>query len=222
MSNRLYEFLETKKTFMSVFSGMKFPISYEQWNNLSSDLKAAALYVNFYDYITWTWCSFDKVSISDDYAVSVVIKYIMKNVSIVESDPARYSGAYFRTVAFNSILGAMRPKFNEYNILASNLIYDENTDDVIDLYDIIGKDDDPYEVIKAQEALWDIIAHMGPKAEKVANHLINGDSLKKTRKDSAGYADDRLRDVSVTATEYSAIVAQLKNSIAHLGYAFDI
>jgi len=56
---------------------------------------------------------------------------------------------------------------------------------------------------------------MGPKAEKVVNHLINPkDTLHKISKSSSEHDSDRLADVSVTPSEYNSILDALKIQLA--------
>lgn len=223
MTNSIYEFVETKKMFLPIFSGIKFPITYEVWHNMDADIKAAALYLNFYPQITYAWQKFTRYIISDDIAVSAVMLKLMNNVSILDDNPKKFTCSYIYRISWNAIGDAMRNKAASlaYDTEISNVQYSADAEE-LNLYDLVPCEDDPYEVVKAREALWSIIKGMGPKAEKVVNHLITGDSLKKTRKGSSGYATDRLRDVFVTDEEFDSIVTQLKSNIGHLGYAFDI
>ena len=82
---------------------------------------------------------------------------------------------------------------------------------VVSLFDTVPSEDDDVETQQTKEAIWTIIRHMGPKAEKVVNHLINpSDTLHKVSKSSSERPIDRLADVAVSKSEYEAIIAELK------------
>ena len=91
-------------------------------------------------------------------------------------------------------------------------------DDVdVNLWDLVPSTDEDFETQELKESIWEIIRKMGPKAEKVANHLINGtDSLNKLSSSSKEYTSDRLADVTVSASEYEAILNELKVALAPL------
>ena len=81
----------------------------------------------------------------------------------------------------------------------------------VNLWDLVPSEDDDLETQETKEAVWNIIRHMGPKAEKVVNNLINpGDSLHKISKSSSERPIDRLADVSVSSAEYDAILEELR------------
>ena len=216
------QFKATKRMLLdSAFSKTSFPLSYDSWNSLPDDLKSAALYVNFYRTITMAWSSFNKdkyhkAPITTDDAVGLVLDMLEKNVPIIVGDAKRYTDAYIYCIAWRSICAVTRTKcVNEYyNTVKSNLEYDALTNDVIDLFDLVPCEDDPYELVQARDALWAIIEGMGPKALKVADHLINDSSLRRSHK----LSNDLLADVSVNADEYSVIVKELKAKMKPLGY----
>lgn len=224
MASNNSQFHATKIMFKEALSDVSFPLEYNEWLALDEDLKAAALFVNFYSSITIAWSKYLPAPITSDTAVSTVMQYILKNVEILNKDSNRYTNGYFYTLAYNAICGVTRTvnTQNIYNYEMSNYTAstEGGSDKELDLFDLVPYEDDPYEVAQAREALWSIIAGMGPKAEKVANHLITGDPLSKTRKDSREYANDRLADVSVTSKEYDEILNSIKEKIAPLGYIF--
>jgi hypothetical protein len=92
--------------------------------------------------------------------------------------------------------------------------YIENSMEV-NLWDLVPSEDDDMETKAVKESIWNIISHMGPKAEKVVNHLINsGDTLHKISKSSSERPIDRLADVSVSTSEYEEILSELKIRLA--------
>jgi len=48
------QFARTRRDF-SEYTGISSPISYEEWSQQSEDMKAALLFVNFYEQITFAW-----------------------------------------------------------------------------------------------------------------------------------------------------------------------
>ena len=144
---------------------------------------------------------------------------LMKNSTIlqtVENAKKRFTPNYFYTVAWGAFYSLVRSiankARNDHEIC--NEVEDSDNDISVNLFDLAPSVDDSYEVRQAKEAVWDIIVHMGPKAEKVANHLINGDTLKAIRKSSSEYSTDRLADVSVSPAEYRSILDALKIQLA--------
>ena len=218
------QFYLTKKLYAEALTDVTFPISYDEWIALPEDYKVAALYVNFYPQITMAWLYCNKkgpAPITTEDAISAVVTKFVTVMSSV--DIKKYKASWIYTVAKNAIYDEIKPKNVQYhyNMVCSNYVYGDESNEVeMDLFDLVPSEDDPYEVAQAREALWTIISGMGLKAEKVANHLINGDPLAKTRSDHKGYANDRLANVSVSSKEYDEILSDIKEKIAPLGYAF--
>ena len=227
VGNTSSQFSATKKMFLSsIFSHTKFPLTYSVWVQLPEDLKAAALYVNFYREITlaWQWFVNNKcANVSTDDAVGYVLDKLEANVAIMTSDKKRFSPKYIYRISWNCICEKTRNKCNieRYNSEESNYHFDPSSGELLDWFDILPQNSeldnlDEYETALAKEALWTIIEGMGPKALKVADHLINGSSLRKSHKNDG----DILADVFVTADEYTFIVTELKKNIAPLGFVW--
>lgn len=216
------QFQATKKMFkVSAFSQVSFPITFDEWSALDDDLKGAALYINFYPQIVLAWSKFDNSPCDTETIVSDFLMTLVKNVDKIKEAPKRYAPGYIYTLANRSFLCMVRqPKYNRiYESEISNEV-STTTDDIIDLFDLVPHEDEPYEVVQHREALWAIIRGMGPKAEKVVNHLINGEPLTRARK-TANLRDlDPLADVSVSAEEYPAIISQISEKIAPLYYSY--
>ena len=102
------EFEMTKNLFVnriSVFGvdGTPLSLSYMGWLDLPDDMKAAALFVNFYDTIIMAWKS-AKLFGSDEFeAVETVLQYLMKNVPIIKKYSKRYVAGYIYRVAYNCL-----------------------------------------------------------------------------------------------------------------------
>lgn len=210
------EFTTTYSLFHNYLNFLHFPITFEEWMNLDESDKAAALYVNFYKEISLAWYKNKFSYVEEEEGVSTVLQYLVKNCEIVSKDNHKFSGAYIYKVCANCIYCLRNIKRNadaeKYNLY--NEVRDEVNDTEVNLYDLAPYIEDPYEVKVAREIIWNTISTMGLKTEKVVNHLITGDSLRRTQKRSKEYAKDRLRDVQVDAKEYDEIVDSLKEHLA--------
>ena len=219
MSVNYSPFISTKKMFKEYLIGYSFPISFETWLASDEEEKAALLFVNFYDQIILAFSKSNAEYVVSEDAVSTILMVLMKNSTIlqtVENAEKRFTPNYFYTVAWGAFYSLVRSiankARNDHEIC--NEVEDSDNEISVNLYDLAPSIDDTYEMRQAKEAVWDIIVHMGPKAEKVANHLINGDTLKAVRKSSSEYSTDRLADVSVTPAEYRSILDALKIQLA--------
>ena len=219
MSVNYSPFISTKKMFKEYLTGYSFPISFETWLASDEEEKAALLFVNFYDQIILAFSKSNAEYVVSEDAVSTILMVLMKNSTIlqtVENAKKRFTPNYFYTVAWGAFYSLVRSiankARNDHEIC--NEVEDSDNDVSVNLFDLAPSIDDTYEMRQAKGAIWDIITHMGPKAEKVANHLINGDTLKAVRKSSSEYSSDRLADVSVTPAEYRSILDALKIQLA--------
>lgn len=220
MSANNYQFVQTRNLFKDYLSGYPKNPTFEEWNSAEEDDKASLLYVTFYSEITLAWhnavTSLGIVHVTQEDGVSTVLQYLMKNVDKITADPKRYSPNYIYRVCYNCLLSLWRTRGTDMQRCASE-ISNEYTDGDIDinLWDLVPSEDDDYETLQTKEAIWTIIRHMGPKAEKVVNHLINpGDTLHKVSQSSSERPIDRLADVSVNSVEYEEIMAELRIQLA--------
>lgn len=214
------QFVQTYNMFCDYFSGHCNNMSYAEWVNSDPDDKAALLYVIFYKEVTLAWCNAivmkKIVYVSQDDGVSTVLQYLMKNVDKISEDPDRFTPNYIYTVCYNCLLSLWKTRSNDMQRSISDISneYIEN-DKEVNLWDLVPSEDDDMETRAVKEAIENIIRHMGPKAEKVVNHLINpGDTLHKISKSSSERPIDRLADVSVSNSEYEEIISELKIKLA--------
>ena len=222
-----YQFIQTRNMFRDYLSGYPTPLTYEDWKNAEEDDKAALLYVTFYQEVTLAWStaitSRDIAYVTAEDAVSTVLQYLMKNVSLIMNDPTRYSAKYIYRVCYNCI-GCLPRAGCEKMRNASDIsnIYVE--DDVeVNLWDLVPSEDDDLETLQTKEAIWNIIHHMGSKAEKVVNHLINpSDTVGRVPNKAKERATDRLADVAVSDSEYDEILAELRIRLAPYKNIFNI
>ena len=97
-------FYETRSLFTN-YLGYSKPLSYDEWNTLPSEDKAAALFVQFFDEITYAWYKQDTFLrySTDEDGVSTVLQYLQKNVPILEGNPKKFTAAYIYRVAYNCL-----------------------------------------------------------------------------------------------------------------------
>ena len=218
------QFQATKKMFReAAFSNYTFPLTYDEWFALDDDLKGAALYINFYPQIILAWSKFDNSPCDTETVVSDFLITLVKNVDKIKESSKKYTSGYIYTLAKRSFICMVRqPKFTRVytSEIGSEITTSDN--DILNLFDLVPYEDEPYEAVQHSEALWAVIHGIGPKAEKVVNHLINDESLTKVRKTANHRELDPLADVSVKAEEYPAIISQIREAIAPLYYAYSL
>lgn len=220
MSANNSQFVQTRNMFRTYLSGYPKNPTYAEWMSANADDKAALLFVTFYQEITLAWCnavvSRKIVYISQEDGVSTVLQYLMKNVPVLEADEARYSPKYIYRVCYNCLLSLWTSRGTEQQRCAIEIPNEYKEGGVsVNLWDLVPSEDDDIETQETKEAIWNIIRHMGPKAEKVVNHLINpSDTLHKISQSSSERPIDRLADVSVSTSEYEAIITELREKLA--------
>ena len=220
MSANNSQFVQTRNMFRDYLSGYSKDLSYTEWKSADVDDKAALLYIKFYQEITLAWCnavvSRNIVYVSQEDGVSTVLQYLMKNVSVIEADEERYSPKYIYKVCYNCLLSLWKTRGTDMQRCSAEISNEYVEGGVsVNLWDLVPSEDDDVETQETKEAIWNVIRHMGPKAEKVVNHLINpGDTLHRISQSSSERPTDRLADVSVTISEYEEIVEELKVRLA--------
>ena len=98
--SRFAAFYETRNLFISTI-GYKEPLSYEEWTKKPDDLKAAFLFVQFFNEILLAWDKADSLDFGDDSeGVSTILQYLEKQVSTMKyfrkDDPTKKATAEFR------------------------------------------------------------------------------------------------------------------------------
>lgn len=232
MSANNYQFIQTRNMFREYLSGYPKYLTYNDWLAADDDDKAALLYVYFYKEVTLAWynavTSKNIVFITQEDGISTVLQYLMKNVSKISDDPDRFSAQYIYRVCYNCLLSLWKTRgtdmvrstvelSNECDVMAESTIMHPNlsASGVVNLWDLVPSEDDDLETQQTKEAVWNIIRHMGPKAEKVVNHLINpADTIHKVSEKSPERVHDRLADISVSKSEYDEILAELRIQLA--------
>lgn len=85
------------------FINNRQPISHSVWKTLDEDHKVATLYVQFYKEIQLAWNKCKTIYVDEEDAVSTVLQYLLKNVSIIESDAKRFNPAYIYAISYNCL-----------------------------------------------------------------------------------------------------------------------
>ncbi len=96
------EFYETRKMFRSHLM-YDHPYTFDEWNNIPEDLKAAALFVQYFDTILFAYTK-AKLSHADEEAcVETVLQYLVKNVPIISDNPKKFTPNYIYRISYNCI-----------------------------------------------------------------------------------------------------------------------
>lgn len=208
------QFIETRNMF-SAYTGLSAnqQLSYDEWMSLPDSSKAAALFVIFFDQITLAWNKAKADFTPDEDGVDVINQYLMKNVPFIKEDKERYTSNYVYRVAYNCmdcLRYVEREKFRSM-LESSNVV--ETSDDTLDLYDMVPDEID-FDLESRRSSFWKTIEQMGPEAEKVVNHLLNGDSLHKVSTRAINRDNDPLKDVSVSKAKYQEILNELRSKLS--------
>lgn len=172
------QFIETKHMFENAI-GVKYPLSYEGWLAVKDDLKAAALYVQFFDQITLAWNKGKSDFTSDEDGVSIVLQYLNKNVPIILNNPKKYTSKYIYRVAYNCMgcLRRVQREINYYNLTISNIDTD-STGKEFDLFSTIVDDkSDTFETvekIKYNTEIYNIIKKFDKATKRFVEYLLGG------------------------------------------------
>ena len=223
MSANNYQFIQTRNMFRDYLSGYPKNPTFEEWNTADEEDKASLLYVTFYQEITLAWYKVITVPgvvyVSQEDGVSTVLQYLVKNVSKISEDSARYTPGYIYLVCYNCLNSLVLTRTTDR--LRSSIEcgldgphINDGEHSKLDLLSVIPGTSPDFESEVLVDEIWNIIRHMGPKAEKVVNHLINPtDTLRKVRAKSKERESDRLADVSVTKDEYDEIIKELRTQL---------
>ena len=212
-------FAETRNLF-TMYVGYVRPLSYDEWKALPESHKSAALFVQFYDEITLAWYKLKTTYsyIPDEDGVSTVCQYLEKNVSRINAEPKKFSSAYIYTVAYNCLYCITHDKtslWERNQTEISNITYSDNGDE-LDLFDTVADTrsaEDECEDQTFKKMFWQVIEDSSLETQKVVNHLIHGDSLKKKNVNALDYKFDVLRDVKVGLDQVEGIVEELRDKL---------
>ena len=163
------------------------------------NLKAAALYVNFYQEITLAWKKYQLPHIEEETAVSTVIQYLIKNVDIIENDKRRYTPNYIYQLAKNAIypLGRIQCNIEYYRRRCS---WYDSDDAIFTLWTLGDMGDNNFEpwcsekvvdntdvldqVIERgySDAFWEVVRNLNDEESDLIDRIVNGRTIGKRLK----------------------------------------
>lgn len=180
------QFIETRSMFENTLC-VDFPLSYEGWLAVRDDLKAAALYVQFYNQITLAWKFAKSDFTSDEDGISTVMQYLIKNVPIIKADSKKYTERYMYRVAYNCMgcLRRVQRESDRYNLTTSN--YAVNSEGIeLDLFStMIGEDADILDTLlnnACENEFYMIVETLDDDSKRVIESLLGGRVLGKRLK----------------------------------------
>ncbi len=177
------QFIKTRNMFENAI-GVKYPLTYEGWLAVRDDLKAAALYVNFFDEIKLAWSKAKSDFTSDEDGVSVVMQYLIKNVPIIIDESKRYNPKYIYRIAYNCMgcLRRVKRESDHYNLTTSNYISDCQGEESDLFATMIGDDSDMLETTYKRRydiEIQQIIDNLDENAKKVIEYMLGSKTLSK-------------------------------------------
>ena len=155
------------------------PLTYEEWMSIPKSLKSAALFVMYYNTITFAYYKARSFYSPEEDNVSIVLQYLEKNVPILEKDRKRYSPKYIYQVAYNCIFcqsRGIKRDVERYESEVSNVVCDGDTE--LDLFDtVVDKNSIEGEIFRKD--FWKVIDSYkeDDMVMAVIDNLINGTRL---------------------------------------------
>ncbi len=212
-------FAKTRNLYI-IYTSYTEPLSFNQWNMLPDDHKAAVLFVQFYDQITLAWYKLSNIApwIPAEDGVSTMCQYLHKNVPIISADSRKFTPNYIYRVAYNCLycitIDPQKLRERAFTETSNIAIGPDNVE--YDLYDTASSvsAEDEFEDSEYKRQFWQVIEDAGLETQKVVNYLLNGEGLGKVNKRCKSYKDDPLRDIQVDAERLEEIIADLKRKLA--------
>jgi len=192
------QFTETRNMFREA-TACTYPLSYSDWMSLREDLKAAALFVNFFTEIYGVWCKKKREHSVDDDGISKVMETLMREVPKISADPNRFTPQY---ITYN-----MKLRIGDLLRLKEAQNYYDNTvsryvsvgGDEFDLLDIVGTETD-VETEMYYKEFWKVIEGMGEAAQTVIDKLLKGNKC--------------------SSKKQVSIIENLRNVLCERGFAY--
>ena len=193
------EFYQTRQLFRD-YTGYVNPLSFDAWDSLPSDQKAAVLFLQFFDQITLAWEKTKSVYSAEEDGVSEVVRYLEKNVAKIHDDPKRFTPAYIYKVAYNCMYCVCRDpnRFKrQYENECSNI--QGSGEDEFDLFDLEVDACDVYSESMtntkdtASIEIWEIVKDMDTIDQMVVA-LITGDHTRVDKDPSTMLTGDEFQE----------------------------
>ena len=145
------------------YTGYTKPLTYEEFEELPHDHKAAVLFVQFYDQITLAWFKCKSLYADDENGVSTMLQYLMKQVNPDKKTgqpvltKARFNAKYIYRVAYNClycICHDIKADKERFAIERSNILQVGDTE--VDLFDTTVQDAEIEETLLSRD-FWRLI-----------------------------------------------------------------
>lgn len=208
------QFRETRKIYIEYLQYTK-PLSYVEWVALPDDHKAAALFVQYFDQIELAWYKAKSFFTTEEDGVYTTMQYLMKNVEKIKNDSKRFSPKYIYKVAYNCLYCICHDPIVEkirWETTDSNIVIHEGKE--LDLFDTTVSIHSSIELNYDRKEFWKAVDSLGPKGQKVINHLLNKAPLGKYNTKSVCAYDESLKDVKVSKEELEDIKLRLATILA--------
>lgn len=214
----LYETRNLYREFLTINN----PLTFEEWNKLPKDIKAVALYLQFFNEIVLAWEKANTLDfINCEDGVEIVNQYLEKNVEIIEKHPERFTPNYIYKVSYNCMYCICHDRKcdkdryeNETSAIVSTADGEVNLIDEFEASD----SDVPEEADRSaiQREFWALVENQGVETEKVMRYLLtnNEQDLKKLSKRNRNYAKDPLKDVEVPFDKVDDIISNLRELLS--------
>lgn len=201
------QFYQTRNMFKEA-CGWEHPLTYDDWMKVSDDMKAAILYIQFFDQVTLAWSRLRTPAAVEEECVSEVLMYLQKNVDKIRSDEKRFTPAYLYRVCYNCIYcrsvdpySGQTAATSWYNNTTSNIM--NGPEDTFDLFDLTeSKSSASYPESEEEHntevnTFWQRVQEIGEDAVEVADDLISGESTSNVTEARKAEIIQKLRELFV-------------------------
>lgn len=188
-------------------------LTFQEWSEKPEDLKAAILFVQFYNEVTMAWYKTAEryPFVDEEDSLAIIMQYLQKQVDRNLMTEDKFNSAYIYQVAWNasSGLGWTQRDQNRYANEVSEVV--QTAEGEVSLYDTaVDSQSGDFDSILRDKEMMAIIANMGDKTQKVLNYLLNEESLRKVSTRNKTHDIDPLADVSVKNDEVEEIINEIK------------
>lgn len=170
-------FKETLRLFKN-YTGYTGPMSFDLWSHLQEDYKAAVLFVQFYNQILLAYYKLRTPAAIEEDCVEEVIQYLIKNVPIIEENPARFSPKYIYRISWNAIYCKSVDPYSGQT--AQNSWFNNTTSPYIEtdegescIFDFVRFNDDDMDDVVRKEKFWSVVHKVGEDLGDEAQYVIN-------------------------------------------------
>ena len=169
------EFYTTRDLF-AAYTHYNRPLSYDEWLDVTDDLKAAVLYCQFFEQITLAWYKLKSVYSSEADGVDEAVQYLQKNVAIIKNDENRFNPSYIYKIMYNCLYCLCRDP-NRYKKAYENECSNiqMSSDGEYDLFDTFADHSNSIEscmMSSEKEHIWRVIESRGRKTVIVVAELL--------------------------------------------------